>query len=41
MSELDKVVYVADYIEHNRNFRGVDRELRSWLNGQQSEQQDL
>ena len=29
MSELDKVVYVADYIEHNRDFPGVDtaREL--------------
>ena len=25
MSELDKVVYVADYIEHNRNFPGVDK----------------
>ena len=25
MSELDKVVYVADYIEHNRDFPGVDR----------------
>ena len=24
MSELDKVVYVADYIEHNRDFPGVD-----------------
>ena len=25
MSELDKVVYVADYIEHNRDFPGVDK----------------
>ena len=25
MSELDKVVYVADYIEHNREFPGVDK----------------
>ena len=25
MSELDKVVYVADYIEHNRDFLGVDK----------------
>ncbi|KXT86011.1 Hydrolase (HAD superfamily), YqeK [Streptococcus sp. DD11] len=25
MSDLDKVVYVADYIEHNRDFPGVDR----------------
>ena len=25
MSELDKVVYVADYIEHNRDFSGVDK----------------
>ena len=25
MSELDKVVYIADYIEHNRNFPGVDK----------------
>ena len=24
MSDLDKVVYVADYIEHNRTFPGVD-----------------
>ena len=24
MSDLDKVVYVADYIEHNRAFPGVD-----------------
>ena len=25
MSELDKVVYVADYIEHNRDFPGVEK----------------
>ncbi len=25
MSELEKVVYVADYIEHNRDFPGVDK----------------
>ena len=25
MSELDKVIYVADYIEHNRDFPGVDK----------------
>lgn len=25
MSELDKVVYVADYIEHNPDFPGVDK----------------
>lgn len=25
MTDLDKVVYVADYIEHNRDFPGVDR----------------
>lgn len=25
MSDLDKVVYVADYIEPNRNFPGVER----------------
>ena len=25
MSELDKVVYVADYTEHNRDFPGVDK----------------
>ena len=25
MSKLDKVVYVADYIEHNRAFPGVDK----------------
>ena len=25
MSDLDKVVYVADYIEPNRNFSGVER----------------
>ena len=26
MSDLDKVVYVADYIEHNRDFPGVEEE---------------
>ena len=25
MSELDKAIYVADYIEHNRDFSGVDK----------------
>lgn len=25
MTDLDKVIYVADYIEHNRNFPGVDQ----------------
>ena len=25
MSTLDKIVYVADYIEHNRDFPGVDQ----------------
>ena len=25
IQELDKVVYVADYIEHNRDFPGVDK----------------
>lgn len=31
MTDLDKVVYVADYIEHNRAFPGVDvaREIAS------------
>ena len=31
MTELDKVIYVADYIEHNRAFPGVDqaREIAS------------
>lgn len=24
MTDLDKVIYVADYIEHNRAFPGVD-----------------
>ena len=25
MTDLDKVIYVADYIEHNRAFPGVDQ----------------
>ena len=31
MTDLDKVIYVADYIEHNRAFPGVDqaREIAS------------
>ena len=31
MTDLDKVIYVADYIEHNRTFPGVDqaREIAS------------